>query len=595
MVTRRLAAVVVCVACAALPSAASAHAQLEGTSPLRGAVVATQPAQVMFRFDEPVEGNFGAVRVYDGSGERVDARDAFHPNRIGKEMAVHLEPRLKPGTYTATYRVVSADGHIVSSGFAFSIGHSSATDQTVGALIAGSSSAVTATAFAAVRALEFAAIAVALGLFSFVLLVWAPSLRLASAARAWRDAAGAVLRRMRGLAFGSAAVGAVAAALAVVLEGADAAGISGFSALKPSVIDETLGTRFGTFWGLAVVAWLLAAGGAAAVLGVAERRAWPALRVAELGATGVAPTAAPRVAIALSAVPLAFLAVLPALGGHAGSQDPTWVLVPANVAHVLAMGTWTGGLVALVVALPAGTRLLEPRARTRLLVGVLARFSAIALASVLVLSVTGAIQGIVWVHTPAHLLDTAYGRAVLIKVVLLTTLVLLGALNRQRTLPRLASAATRGEAPGRTGLVLRRALRGEVALIVVVLGVTGALSGYPPSTTAASGPVSRTLALGPESLELTVDPAQVGSNQIHLYLLDPRTGAQYDGAKEVTIAATQRDKQIGPIRETARRAGPGHYIVPAAVLGVPGDWQLTILVRVSDFDQYQAKTEVPIR
>jgi copper transport protein len=92
-----------------------------------------------------------------------------------------------------------------------------------------------------------------------------------------------------------------------------------------------------------------------------------------------------------------------------------------------------------------------------------------------------------------------------------------------------------------------------------------------------------------------VDPARVGANQIHLYLLDPKTGAQYDRAKEVTVAARQLDKQIGPITETANRAGPGHYIVPAAVLGVPGKWQLTISARISDFDEYVAKAEVPVR
>jgi copper transport protein len=210
------------------------------------------------------------------------------------------------------------------------------------------------------------------------------------------------------------------------------------------------------------------------------------------------------------------------------------------------------------------------------------------------LAATGAVQAIVWVRTPAHLLDTAYGRAVLIKVALLTGLVLLGALHRSRTVPGLRAAAERGDTPGLTGLTLRRALRAEVALIVVVLGVTGALSGYPPSTTASSGPVSRTVRIGPESLELTVDPARVGSNQIHLYLLDPRTGAQYDRAKEVTIGAEQPAKQIGPLQETASRAGPGHYVVPAAVLGVPGEWRLTISLRISDFDEYVAKTEVPI-
>jgi copper transport protein len=590
---RRLTLVVIALALVVWPTAAWAHAQLESTSPLRGAVVQKQPGQVVFRFDETVEGNFGAVRVYDGTGSRADAGDAFHPSGIGREMAVHLKPHLKPGTYTATYRVVSADGHIVSSGFAFSIGHPGATRETVGSLIASSSSGpVTSTIFAAVRAFEFAAIGLALGLFSFLLLVWARALRAASGRHEWADASRAVVARVRRLGLVAASVGALAAVAAIVLEGADAAGISGFSALKPSIVKETLGTRFGTFWGIAVLAWL----GVAALLAVGRRRAWPALRVAELGATGVAPVKAPpRVAVAVTAAPLAYLAALPALGGHAASQHPEWLLVPTNIAHVLAMGAWTGGLVALVVALPAGTRLLEPAERTGLLVATVGRFSAIALISVLVLSATGAIQGIVWVHTPSHLLDTAYGRAVLIKVVLLTVLVVLGALNRQRTLPRLGAAVDRGEAPGRSGLALRRALRAEVALVAVVLAVTGALSGYPPSTVAASGPVSKTVKLGPESLEMTVDPARVGANQIHLYLLDPKTGAQYDKSKEVTVQAEQPAKRIGPITSTANRAGPGHYIVTAAVLGVPGKWRLTITVRVSEFDEYIAKTEVPIR
>jgi copper transport protein len=596
-VRRRLTPALVLLVSAALPSVAWGRAQLEGTAPLRGAVVAKPPQQIMFRFDETVEGNFGAVRVYDGSGARVDAGDAFHPNGIGREMAVHLKPNLKPGTYTATYRVVSADGHIVSSGFAFSIGHTGATQETVGALIAGSSSGpVTATVFAAARGLEFAAIGLALGLFGFLVLVWSPALRVASGRHEWATASEVVVARIRRIALVAAAVGAVAACAAIVLEGADAAGISAFAALKPSIVNQTLGTRFGGFWGVGVIAWILVAACVFAFVGNRRGRAWPTIRVAEIGATGVAPVQAPPRALALLvALPLAFLAALPALGGHAASQHPAWLLVPANIAHVVAMGLWTGGLVALVIALPAGTRLLDASDRTRLLVAAVGRFSAIALVAVLVLSATGAIQGIVWVHTPKHLLDTAYGRAVLIKVVLLTGLVLLGALNRQRTLPRLGAAAKRGVSPGRAGVALRRALRAEVALLVVVLGVTGALSGYPPSTVASTGPVSKTLKLGPESVELTVDPARVGANQIHMYLLDPKTGAQYDRAKEVTVQVAQPKKQIGPLSESASRAGPGHYIVPAAVLGVPGTWLLTITVRISEFDEYIAKTEVSIR
>ena len=63
----------------ALPGVVMAHAQLEGVTPQRGAVAEVAPDAVAFRFDEAVEGNFGAVRVFDARGERVDAGDAYHP------------------------------------------------------------------------------------------------------------------------------------------------------------------------------------------------------------------------------------------------------------------------------------------------------------------------------------------------------------------------------------------------------------------------------------------------------------------------------------------------------------------------------------
>ena len=48
----------------------SAHAQLLGTSPASGSTVPTQPAEVIFQFNENVGGTAGAVRVYNAQGER---------------------------------------------------------------------------------------------------------------------------------------------------------------------------------------------------------------------------------------------------------------------------------------------------------------------------------------------------------------------------------------------------------------------------------------------------------------------------------------------------------------------------------------------
>ncbi len=288
--------------------------------------------------------------------------------------------------------------------------------------------------------------------------------------------------------------------------------------------------------------------------------------------------------------------LVPGLGGHARTQDPVWLILPANVIHVAAMGLWAGGLVMLVAALPAATRTLEPAGRTRLLAGTLARFSPMALTAVVVLTVAGVVQAIVEVNRFGALLDTAFGRAVLIKVILLCGLIAIGAWHRRSSIPGLRAIAAAGRSPAAAGVAVRRALRAEVALIAVVLGVTAALSGYPPSTVQASGPVSRTTTIGPAQLQVTVDPATVGANEIHLYLLDPRDGSQWDRAKEVRLAVRQPDKGIGPLPVALSKAGPGHYVTSGSTpLAVPGDWTLDLTVRVSAFDQYEQQIEVPIR
>jgi copper transport protein len=294
-------------------------------------------------------------------------------------------------------------------------------------------------------------------------------------------------------------------------------------------------------------------------------------------------------------LPAIALVALPAVAGHASVQHPVWLFLPANLIHVAAMAVWLGGLVAFLLCVPAATRKLAGPDRTRLLAATLGRFSPIALACVIALAVTGVIQALLQVDAFGELLHTAYGRAVLIKAGLLVLLVGLAAVNRRRTVPRLRSLADDGGMPGSAGVVLRRTLRAEVAVIAVVLVVTGALAGYAPAKTVASGPQQLTATIGPAQLSLDVDPATVGANVIHIYLLDPKTGAQYAAVKELTVTASLPSKQIGPLPLKPQVTGPGHYTIPAAVLGAPGTWTLDVTARVSDFDEYDHKLKVHIR
>jgi copper transport protein len=325
-------------------------------------------------------------------------------------------------------------------------------------------------------------------------------------------------------------------------------------------------------------------------------RTWvPEMRPLSVGAAGLSPPA--RIGwpeLALVGGLFGFLALSPALSGHASTQSPSALLIPLDVLHVVAMSVWIGGLVTLVLALPGATRAFTTPDRTRLLAATLARFSPLALASVCVLLATGLVQSYVHVRSVDNLIDTGYGRAVLVKFCLLLGLIALGAYNRNRSLPRLRKLAAEGRSPGIPGMTLRRALRGEIALLAVVLGVTALLVSYAPANTSASGPFSDTRRVGPLELQVTVDPAKVGRNEMHLYMFRSRDGSQFNGTKELRIRMTLPSKEIGPLAGHPTKAGPGHYVVPAADFGVAGDWEVKFTARVSEFDQYETTIEVPI-
>ena len=601
------------------PATAAGHAVLVDSAPKRGATLPSQPRHVELHFSETVEANFGAVRIFDAAGKRVDAGETVHPAGTGARLAVGLQPGLADGTYVATYRVISADSHPVSGGLVFSIGAPGAAAAPTVAELIGSSDAGPSTevAFGVARGLTYLATALLLGGPGFLLFVWLPSLRAtAGTSDDWLAASAAFAGRLRLLLLGAAAVGVLAGLTGIVLQGATAAGISAWSALDPAVIGDVLGTRFGRVWGVRVLAFaalaiLLAfalraaheprdaspvcAGGAR---GAGLRRAAlgaHGLRRAALGAHGLAAPGAPRALLALLAVPAAFVALAPALAGHSSVTPPTWLLVPLDVGHVAAMSAWIGGLAVLLAVLPAATRRLEGPDRTRLLAASLLRFSPIALACVGVLLFTGTNQAIEHMSAWSQLTSTGFGRAVLIKVGLLALLIAIGAINRRRVVPAMRALAADGDAPGATGHLLRRTLRAEVALVLVVLGVASALVSYPPPDTLASGPFSGASELGPLRLEATVDPARVGPNELHLYLLNARDGTPFAGTKELAVTLALPAQDIGPLRARARKAGPGHYIIDTVQLAPGGDWRLRVVDRVSEFDEYETTLTVPVQ
>ena len=71
------------------------------------------------------------------------------------------------------------------------------------------------------------------------------------------------------------------------------------------------------------------------------------------------------------------------------------------------------------------------------------------------------------------------------------------------------------------------------------------------------GPYSASAALGPARAELTVEPAQAGPNELHLYLFDANDGTQYDAPRDLAITAALPERRDRADRARGPQGRPG--------------------------------------
>lgn len=103
-----------------LPSAVFAHAILVESEPKAESIVNTPPDQVSIWFNENVASEFKSLAVINSAGKRVDNNDVRQA-ALDRSHIFATTPKLPPDTYTVRYRVMSADTHIVTGRFTFTV------------------------------------------------------------------------------------------------------------------------------------------------------------------------------------------------------------------------------------------------------------------------------------------------------------------------------------------------------------------------------------------------------------------------------------------------------------------------------------------
>ncbi len=194
-----------------------------------------------------------------------------------------------------------------------------------------------------------------------------------------------------------------------------------------------------------------------------------------------------------------------------------------------------------------------------------ARFSGWAATVVAVVVVAGLVLTWIEVRSLTALTSTTYGRYLMAKVAVALVVIAGAAWNRFRLVPAVsADGRHRGRGGRRDDGPVRRPggpssglVRLEVVGLVVVLLITAQLANTTPARTAvAPGLQSASAPLGSGTMEVIVDPARPGRNDVHAYLLDAQ-GRPDDRFETASIELALPAEDVGP-------AGP-HRCGPAPV------------------------------
>lgn len=514
-----------------VPAPAFGHAVLIETIPGDGETLMEFPGEVLLRFDEPVETTPASIRVYDAGARRVDLGDA---RATGPGLVrVGLPDRFGDGSYLVTWRVVSADGHPIRGGFVFSVGSGGPglEESLVAELLGAEGDAAVGVAAWLARWIAYASVLVAAG--GLILRRFIP------------DAGGrrgvSVVRLM-------VVAGVVASGTQIPLLGLEVTGLGFTSALSSPVLTAGIGSTVG----VAALVRVIALVG----IGVIVRR--------------------PRSVSVLLLVALAVAGEL--ITGHTRTTDPAWLLVSADGFHLLAAMIWVGGL-ALVVFGDAGD------GSGRLDRELVRRYADLALRAVVVLAFSGLAMAIALVDSWDAVLGTNYGRTLSAKVVLVAAVLALALHGRRNLVPRLVAEPL-------ISARLLGTMRMEIAGLALVVAVTAALVNLAPGS-APPGPFSTYVPFGEHQLNVVVDPARVGTNEFHFFVLTPGgLPALVTGAATLELRHVPED--IGPIVRPLTVAGSGHYLYIGSDLMIPGPWELTVRRQAGEFDEVVAVVEVEV-
>jgi copper transport protein len=207
---------------------------------------------------------------------------------------------------------------------------------------------------------------------------------------------------------------------------------------------------------------------------------------------------------------------------------------------------------------------------------VVQRFSNAAMPVVGLLLLAGFVLAVVQLGSLDALAETKYGLILLIKLMLVTGLTGLAALNRLRLTPALTQDA-------KTAKPLVRSIAAECVLAVAILAV---VAGWrftpPPRSLVPDTPLAVHIHSDKAMFQALISPGRVGTNDFVLQLM--KGDGALLSAKEATLEVSMPERGIEPIERPGQLGSDGYWHVHGVSLPVAGRWHMRIDALVTDFE-----------
>lgn len=102
-------------------STAEAHSSLEETFPKGGGVLEEAPSTIEVWFQDPVVIHQGSIKVIDSKGREIPTLTPESDAKDGGHILAELDKELGPGKYTVKTNVIAQDGYVIKEKFRFSV------------------------------------------------------------------------------------------------------------------------------------------------------------------------------------------------------------------------------------------------------------------------------------------------------------------------------------------------------------------------------------------------------------------------------------------------------------------------------------------